>query len=384
MKLTKTFQKNLNAYKDGYRIIANKGSSRSSKTYSILQLFYLLCKHSKIKKVIHVVSYALPHLVDGAISDFDNIIENDGADLSKIKTKNPYTYKIGKSVVKFIGMDKPGRALGAARDILFINEANNLKWEVVHQLMFRTTEKIFIDYNPSIKFWITEKGLNKRKGFISIHSTFLDNLENLSEAQISDFMEMKKNHDEEKEKGIEGFWFNQWRVYGLGLEGRLEGTIINNWQTGEFPEHLDCIYGIDWGFKDPMTCTRVAIEANTLYAEEIVYKSGLSPDNIVDILSEKVPKGALLVADNADPTMIIHLKKAGFNIMPCLSKDKVSVGVRHLSKYKIIPTKESENIINELNSYVWLDKKGEVPIDNFNHSIDGIRYVEKLIRLKRG
>ena len=110
MKLSNTFSNTLKAYKNGYRFIINSGGSRSSKTYSTLQLIYILAKNSSKKRIFHVVSYSTPHLRDGAITDFEDIIQNEGEDLEEVRLKNPYTFTIGKSVIKFIGIDRVGKA----------------------------------------------------------------------------------------------------------------------------------------------------------------------------------------------------------------------------------------------------------------------------------
>ena len=260
MKISKTFDKTLNAYREGFRFIINSGGSRSSKTYSTLQLLYLIAKNAKSPLIIHIVSVSIPHLRDGAITDFDQILQSEGENLDQVKIKSPYTYTIGNSTIRFIGADKIGSTLGAQRDILFINEANNMKWKVVHQLVQRTTETVFIDYNPSIEFWVDQEGVSQRDNAIVLNSTFLDNIDNLTEAQITEFEEGKRKHDEEVERDQKGHWFNWWRVYGLGLKGMVEGTIFNNWQTGEFDEALPIMYGIDFGFKDPFTLLKVAFD----------------------------------------------------------------------------------------------------------------------------
>jgi phage terminase large subunit len=116
-----------------------------------------------------------------------------------------------------------------------------MKWKVIHQLIQRTTETVFIDYNPSVDFWVDQEGISARDNAIVLNSTFLDNLENLSPSQITEFKEGKKKHDEEVAKDIIGHWYNWWRVYGLGLRGRIESSIYNNWSIGEFDENIpDC------------------------------------------------------------------------------------------------------------------------------------------------
>lgn len=371
----------MKAYREGYRFIINSGGSRSSKTYSTLQLLYLLAKNSQEPYIIHVVSVSLPHLRDGAITDFDQIIQAEGENLDKVKIKSPYTYTIGKSTIRFIGADKIGSVLGSQRDILFINEANNMKWAVVHQLIQRTTQTIFIDYNPSVEFWVDTEGVSKRDNAVVLNSTFMDNIDNLSTSQITEFKEGKIKHDLEVSKGIQGHWFNWWRVYGLGLEGILSGAIFNNWSTGDFDTSLPFGYCIDFGTKDPFTCTKVAINGKTkqIYLQQIIYKTGLTPNTSVQAMEgNKISKDAYIVVDCADKGWGNTLVEAGFNIVPAKKgAGSVVSGINALQDYEMIVTEESEAIIKELRGYIWLDKRGEVPVDDYNHVIDPVRYYEK-------
>jgi len=312
------------------------------------------------------------------------MIQNEGEDLEQVRLKNPYTFTIGNSIIKFIGIDRVGKALGGQKDILFINEANNMKWKVVHQLIQRTTETVFIDYNPSVEFWIDTEGVSSRDNAITLNSTFLDNLDNLTQSQITEFEEGKKKHDEEVERDIQGHWFNWWRVYGLGKKGVVEGAIFNNWSTGPFDDTLPFMYGIDFGFKDPFTLLKVAFDKSTMtiYLHEEIYKSKLSPNEIIKLLNIKIPdKNSVILADSADPTQIRGIKNDGFNIMG-LGKEKIVIGLRHLQSWQFKVTPESYNLIRELSNYVWLDKTGEVPIDTENHLLDPLRYTEKFYRYK--
>lgn len=384
MRLSNTYLKTQAAYRKGYRFIINSGGSRSSKTYSTLQLLYIIAKNSPKKRIIHVVSYSTPHLRDGAITDFEDIIQNEGEDLEQVRLKNPYTFTIGNSIIKFIGIDRVGKALGGQKDILFINEANNMKWKVVHQLIQRTTQTVFIDYNPSVEFWVDTEGVSNRDNAITLNSTFLDNLDNLTQSQITEFEEGKKKHDEEVSRDIQGHWFNWWRVYGLGKKGVVEGAIFNNWSTGPFDETLPIMYGIDFGFKDPFTLLKVAFDAKTMtiYLHEEIYKSKLAPKDIITLLNEKIKnKDSVILADSADPTQIRGIKNDGFNIMG-LGKEKIVIGIRHLQNWQFVVTETSLNLIRELSNYVWLDKTGEVPIDSQNHLLDPLRYTEKFYRYK--
>jgi len=381
MKLTQTFRKTAQAYNEGYKFIINRGSSRSSKTFSTLQLLYIIAKKSKEPLVIHVVSHSTPHLKDGAISDFEKILFGENEPIDEIRTQNPNTYLLGCSMIKFIGFDKPGKALGAARDILFINEGNQMMWEIVHQLIIRTKDNVFIDFNPVAKFWLEENEIDIRDNAKLITSTFKDNIENLTESQIEEFYQAKLKHDKEKEQGKEGYWYNWWRVYGLGLSGRITGAIYQNWELGEFDETLPKIYGMDFGFKDPFTLIENAYDKKQgkLYLREKIYKTGLNINQIIELLTAKMDKNSLIIADCADPTAIATIANAGFNIIG-LGKEKIINGIRALQNWQMIVTPESTNMINEFHNYVWLDKTGEVPIDDHNHTLDPLRYVNKYWR----
>jgi phage terminase large subunit len=374
----------MRAYKDKYRFIINSGGSRSSKTYSTLQLLYIIAKNSPKKRIIHVVSYSTPHLRDGAITDFEDIIQNEGEDLEIVRLKNPYTFTIGKSIIKFIGIDRVGKALGGQKDILFINEANNMKWKVVHQLIQRTTETVFIDYNPSVEFWIDTEGVSGRDNAITLTSTFLDNLDNLTASQITEFQEGKKKHDEEVSRDVQGHWFNWWRVYGLGKKGVVEGAVFNNWSIGEFDENLDVMYGMDFGWTDPFVLIKVAFDskAKKVYIKELIYRTKVKIDLRLQLMEALIPnKDNLILADCADPTKINELADEDYNIIG-LSKDKVSIGIKRLQDWELIVTQDSANFIHELENYTWADKTGEVAIDKHNHCIDSLRYVEKYYTLK--
>ena len=163
MITTRVFSENLKAYNQGFRYIANEGSTRSSKTFSIEQVNYLISKYSKRQRFITIVSHSFPHLHGGAIRDFEGILETERYNIDNVRTKNPYIYKINKSILEFVGFDRPGKALGAARDILFINEGDKMPFSICHHLMQRTKEAVFIDWNPTEDFWFDAQGFRERK-----------------------------------------------------------------------------------------------------------------------------------------------------------------------------------------------------------------------------
>lgn len=396
MKTTKVFKENAIALSDdSIRFIINKGGTRSSKSFSVLQLIYYLASVSKKPLVIHCVSHSSPHLEHGIVADFDKILLKQGIEISKAKKKHPNTYRVGNSVIIFLAFDKIGKALGAAKDILFINEANKMTFDICHQLMQRATSKVFIDYNPASQFWLDDMGYAQRADAKVIHSTFRDNIDNISDGIIADLHHAKIMHDKEVKQDQKAYWYNFWRVYGLGLDGITEGVILPNWVRGEFPDYLPYAYACDFGYTDPFTVSKMAIDnkARKIYVQVLIYKSGLSTERMVEECEKYIEKDVVMICDCANPTSINDLQIAGFEAIPCV-KPHIVTSIQRISSYQIVvcsgdvntyhgvERKDSVELEQELLSYVWVDNakklgsKQNVPIDKYNHVIDPIRYFE--------
>jgi len=360
MFTTSVFSKNLKAYTDGASLIVNQGGTRSSKSYSIMQLLLEIALASEEKLIISVVSQHLPHLKLGVMRDFDSILLSRGIIPDDIKHKSENYYRVGKSIIEFFGVDNLGKVHGPARDILFINEANYIKEPIFDQLAIRTKGAIFIDFNPTQEFWFHKSILGKRD-FAYIKSTYLDN-EFLTHAQIVRIEEKKVNAE----------W---WKVYGEGELGRLEGAIFTNWKYGEFDNSLPYIYGMDFGVNDPDTLVKVAIDKKNklIYVSEELYQNDMSTDTLFELIKSRGVGRSLIVADSAANRTILDLRNKGLNIVAC-SKRKITEDIKAIKSYTIIITENSYNLASELNSWVWLDKNGEVPLDDHNHAIDPIRY----------
>lgn len=370
MKCTQVFNNNIAAYKSGEMLIVNQGGTRSSKTYSILQLLFLVALGSKKKKVISVVSYALPHLKLGAMRELENIITDYGMIVDSIKNITDSTFYLGRSIIEFFGTDNLGKVHGPARDILFINECNYVKYEIYNQLAIRTRGAVFLDFNPTREFWLHEHIFGKVKHAL-IKSTYLDNRKGseyfITPAQI-ERIESKKGNEQ---------W---WRVYGLGELGRLEDAILQNWDFGAFDDSLPFAYGLDFGSRDPDALVKVAVDKGQkkIYVKEELYQNGLSTNKLGELIKVKVPLNKLIVADSAATRTIHDLKGQGVNIVPVM-KGKVTDDIKMLLDYQLIIDPESFNLSKELNSWVWLDKKGEVPMDEDSHLLDATRYIARTL-----
>lgn len=371
MEATYVYVENLKAWLTGKRLIANKGGTRSGKTYSLVSLFVTIAATSKKKRVIDIVSESLPHLKRGAINDIEDIVSNEGftegIDYEKNETDHIYTFSTGTKI-RFFSADDWGKVKGSRRDILFINECNRIGYEVYRQLSVRTKGCIFIDWNPDAEFWYELKGLQGRDTSIEIHSTYLNN-PFLSPQQIA---EIESNKDDD----------NWWKVYGLGLTGRPVGIIYSRWsQVDEVPVGAKLVArGLDFGFtNDPTAIVDVYLNDGKLWLDERCYDKGLTNDKIAERLRDK---DCDVVADSAEQKSIKEIFNYGIRKIEPANKgaDSVRTGIQILHRYEMCVTKRSLNLIYELRNYKYKENKitGELtnePIDKNNHCLDAIRYV---------
>lgn len=366
VKYTGVLRKNRDAYESGnYRVIANQGSTRSGKTYSICQLLALYIPY-KEKKSISIVSPSLPHLKRGARRDFLEILEGVElySDEQFNKTDNIYHYPNG-SYVEFFGAEEPGKVRGPGRDILYINEANLLPFNVYTQLALRTRETIILDFNPVDEAsWVYD--VADKEGSILIHSTYKDN-PFLPKEQVEE-IESLKDADE-----------NLWKVFGLGLRGSSSEIIYTHWKQGAFPDNCEVVYGVDFGFNVPSSVIKIGFKEGAAHVEEMLYETKLTTNDLVERLKGLgIARHEELFCDNAEPKTIEELKRAGFNAKPA-EKD-VYAGIQKVKSMPLIITPNSSNLIKEIRSYKWkLDKDGkihpdEVPVKFQDHAMDAMRY----------
>jgi phage terminase large subunit len=370
-KASRILQKNADALATGkYRIIANKGGTRSTKTWSLLQLMLIIATSQKV--LISIVSESMPHLRKGAMRDMERILDNaklvEDKHYQRNRTENTLTFPNG-GMVEFFSVDSYTKVHGAQRDYLYINECNNIEWEIYRQLAIRTSKVVFLDWNPRSAFWWDER-LEGRGDSILIKSTYLDN-PFLSASQIAEI---------ESNKGDE----NWWRVYGLGENGSVEGLVYSRYRivqsipsTGKMR-----FYCIDFGFtNDPTAILRVTLQCGELWIEELAYQVGMLNKDIAEVL---VNSGATrldnIVADSAEPKSIDELKGLGLRRIEAAkkSKDSISNGIQFIQNFEIIIHPRCTNFITEITNYTWdKDKFGNQinkPIDDFNHCLDALRY----------
>lgn len=371
VKSTKVFRMTKKAIRDGFRLVANKGGTRSGKTYSVMMLLIVMATTRNHK--IDVVSESLPHLKRGAINDMNEILNHyglvEGEQYEMNRTDRIVTFNNG-SEIRFFPADNWGKVKGSRRDILFINEANRVDWEIFRQLDVRTTGTILIDWNPDSEFWYEQQGLNMREDTTEIVSTYLDN-PFLEATQIA-AIEAYKSDDR---------W---WKVYGLGQTGSFKGLIYTNWdQCKEIPGNARLIgRGLDFGYQaDPTSVVAVYMMDGELYLDEELYAPGMTNDRIAQHLHGKP---GVIVADSAEPKSIQELKNYGIRYIEPAVKgpDSVRNGIQVVSRYRLHVTQRSLNLIRELRNYKWAEDRitGELknePAKNehFDHALDAVRYL---------
>ena len=355
------------------RVRVVRGGTSSSKTFSIIPLLIDYAIKTP-KSEISIVAETIPQLRRGALRDFLKIMDLIGMydDTRFNKSSLVYTFSNG-SYIEFFSADMSAKLRGARRDVLFVNECNNVEWEAYYQMAIRTRKFIYLDYNPVAEFWVDTELMNdKDTDFVVL--TYKDN-EALDKSIVQ---EIEKARDKAQHSD---YWANWWRVYGLGEIGKVQGTIFTNWhQIDNVPTDAKYIgMGLDFGYSNDPTAIVMVYKWNNEYIlDEIAYQKELSNKAIADILK---PYGGLVVCDSAEPKSIADLRSYGINATPCVKgKDSIINGIQKIQALdKIHITKRSTNLIKELRGYVWkTDRNGTAlnePIDFLNHGIDAIRYI---------
>lgn len=350
------------------RIRCVQGGTSASKTVSIILLLIDAAQRDTKPTLTSIVSETFPHLKRGAMRDFLSVMETHKYFKTARwnKTDCIYTFETG-SKIEFFSADQPGKVRGPRRDRLFINEANNVPYEIFDQLEVRTNEYIFIDWNPVNEYWFYDKVAN-RTDVEHIIVTYRDN-EALPETIRSSIEQRRERKD----------W---WKVYGEGQLGEIEGKIYRDWQTIDEIPHFARLerYGLDFGYtNDPTSIVAIYYSNGGYIWDEVCFQKGLSNKQIADVILNQSQPQILTVADSAEPKSIDEMKVFGVNIVGAeKGADSVRNGIQIVQAQRISVTKRSVNIIQEYRNFLWqVDKNGvvlNVPEHLFSHSMDAGRY----------
>lgn len=354
--------------KSDKRIIVEQGGTRSGKTYNILLWLIFYYTERNTNKTITICRKSFPSLRASVMRDFFDILRNHDLYREDYHNKSSHEYHLNGNLVEFISLDQPQKIRGRKRNLLYINEANELFYEDWQQLIFRTDGRIILDYNPSESFhWIYDRVI-PREDCDFYQTTYRDNP--FLDQQIKNEIERLKETDED-----------YWRIYGLGERGMSRATIFQ-FGTSEIPQEAKLIsYGLDFGYtNDPSALVAVYQHGDNLYLDELLYRTGMTNRDLHHHLqSLGLDRRDEIFADSAEPKSIEELHRFGWNIKPTAKgQDSINAGIDILKRHKIFATSRSSNLIKELQNYKWTeDKNGNLlnkPIDVMNHAIDASRY----------
>mgnify|MGYP003338782958 CR=1 FL=1 len=372
------------------RIKVIQGGTSAGKTYGIIPvLIDYAVKHQR--STITVVAESIPAVKNGALKIFiDVMVETNRYFEERYNASDRIYTFANKSTIQFTSFDSVGKAKAVGkRDVLFINEANHISYDIADALMIRSPKSIYIDYNPDEAFWVHNEVLKQDNAeFLLLKYTDNEALppETLEDLQIkiSKAFHNPKGNWNDKANIKSEYWRNWVRVYVEGLEGTLQGTIFNFNQVLEVPKEAELVaYGLDWGYtNDPSSLVAVYRYNKELFIEELIYEKRLTNSMIVERMKQlNIDKYKQIIADSAEPKSIADIQTLGYtNIQPALKgKDSIRNSIDILQSFTLNITERSTNLIKELRQYRWVtDKTGQqtnIPIDANNHCIDALRYV---------
>jgi phage terminase large subunit len=348
------------------RIRIVRGGTSASKTFSIIPfLINYAIQNSKVE--ISVVAETIPHLRRGALRDFLKIMDMTGMyrDAQFNKSNLTYIFNNG-SFIEFFSADNPSKLRGARRDVLFINECNNVTFESYYQLAIRTRKFIYLDYNPVSEFWVdTEVMQDKDSELVTL--TYKDN-EALDKSIVQEIEKARDKAETSK------YWANWWRVYGLGLTGTLEGVVFPDIEIVDIvPDPLTCQYhGLDFGWNDETAIVSRYKYKDGYLLHQRYYKGNTLTARLAEVLRTLEPKN--IIADREAKQTIMDLKMTHsinkIQAYTTAGKDGKQSSIDKMKSSKIYVTATSLELIEDFRGYRLLD--GEYV--GRHHGIDAARY----------
>ena len=383
MEATEIFERN---YDSKAKIVINRGGTRSSKTWSLNQLCALWLISGNYGNGMYIsegvwttVRKYRTNLDGTVIRDFEDILKAEGWYNSVDHNKTKKQYRYGKRLVEFIGADDEQKLRGAKRNILYCNEANELEYkQEFFQLLMRTENKIFLDFNPDDEqIWINQELEIKRSNEVNDVEVIVSNYKNNSFLPKSLIKEIEYLKETDKEF---------WKIYGLGEYGNISGLVYENVKyVDSMPDCKLVAYGLDFGYSiDPSACVAVYRKDDELYLKEIIYERELTNQDLAERLRPIIGRDEV-ICDSAEPKSIEEIYRLGLNAKPATKgRDSILNGIDILKRFKINVV-SSSNLRREFRTYKWAtDKNGnslQKPI-GADHLLDALRYVA-LIHLKQ-
>lgn len=392
IKATGVFEKNWEALQSGkYKYIINSGSSRSSKTFSILQIFWILA-WSKERTKLSVFRNTKKDCKDTILQDMLKYYATlDNYEFVKFnKTESIFTFPNG-STINIEGTDDELKVHGYHSDYLWFNEFYKMPKETFDQLDMRCSVAVFMDYNPVGRLWSDD--LIKQDNAKLIHSTFKDN-------PFCPLEQKKKILSyEPTEYNLQQLTANtyMWQVYGLGLKAEKPNKIYHNWKVipdAEFDSlQYSSFYGMDFGLSSPSAMVEMKFDGDkSFFIKEILYKplNQMQGTLSTELDNLKIPKHIEIICDvgnELNKTEMQKLRNSGYNVLPAMKgAGSILSGIETIQKSTIYYTKSSKNIENEYDTYSWRIAQGvqlDEPEQTDDHLLDAMKYVISWYRRTR-
>lgn len=392
IKATGVFEKNWEALQSGkYKYIINSGSSRSSKTFSILQIFWILAWSKECTK-LSVFRNTKKDCKDTILQDMlKYYITLDNYEFVKFnKTESIFTFPNG-STINIEGTDDELKVHGYHSDYLWFNEFYKMPKETFDQLDMRCSVAVFMDYNPVGRLWSDD--LIKQDNAKLIHSTFKDN-------PFCPLEQKKKILSyEPTEYNLQQLTANayMWQVYGLGLKAEKPNKIYHNWKVipdAEFDSlQYSSFFGMDFGLSSPSAMVEMKFDGDkSFFIKEILYKplNQMQGTLSTELDNLKIPKHIEIICDvgnELNKTEMQKLRNSGYNVLPAMKgAGSILSGIETIQKSTIYYTKSSKNIENEYDTYSWRIAQGvqlDEPEQTDDHLLDAMKYVISWYRRTR-
>lgn len=372
-KATNVFYRNMGCKN---RIIVNRGGARSSKSWSIAQLFLYKFLMETRKKFL-VVRKTLPACRISTYLLIKEQMEEMGITQWILEEKQARIFHYARNLLHWTSIDDPEKIKSTEWNYIWMEEANEFTYDDFMILKLRMSgptedgkpNQMFMSFNPVDEhLWIKGKVVEKEKEVKEILSTYTDNP--FLAREYVESLEDLKNQD-----------MNYYRIYALNEWGHLENLIYSNYKMAdELPDGGETIYGLDFGFNNPTALVKIVIKDQEIWEKQLLYKTGLTNTDLIDWLTKLVEKRIdCIYADSEEPARIEEIKRAGFNVHPSVKgKGSVKDGIDFVKRQKIHITKDSPDLLKEKRNYVWKqDKDGNVldePVKFYDHLLDGERY----------
>jgi phage terminase large subunit len=373
LAVTSTFTRNLESDKT---IVVNRGGAGSGKSHAVMQLLIYKMLTERNKQIL-VVRKSLPFLRVSVLLLLYKILDGFKIRSRVREHKVDLNFFFGSNLLHLGSIDDPEKIKSTEWNYIWMEEATEFTYEEYQLIRSRLRapsedgqrNRMYLSFNPIDEFhWIKDKLLIDHADEVEeIHSTYKDNPFLIEENK--DFLQKSIDYDP-----------NFYRVYALGMWGKLENIVYGVWDTcNSLPPEGTVVYGLDFGYNAESALTKCVVIDRDVYEQELLYQKGLTNAELISQMRKLIPaedSSKPIYADSAEPDRIKEIKQAGFNIKP--ANKSVKDGIDFVKRMKIHILSSSLNVQKEKRAYSWKkDKKGNVldePIPFLDHLMDAERY----------